>query len=42
MAGDLLSIDTRPLTGHAMKLLGENLDHLSMKAINGIVKGEKI
>ena len=29
MAGDLLSVDTRPLTGHAMKFLNENLDHLS-------------
>ena len=41
MAGDLLSADTRPLTGHAMKMLGDNLDHLSMKALNGIVKCEK-
>ena len=41
MANDLLSVDTRTLTGHAMKMLGDNLGHRSLKALNGIVKGEK-
>ena len=41
MACDLQTVDTRPLTAHAKKMLTDNLDHLSMKALNGIVKGEK-